>query len=129
MLDDLNNLFKGNGKAIGAQRLVYKYGQVYHNNTWVNYYETYQREDYWAHDQVSYNSNGSVKSAEYKRYWPESYWPFQWIRTGDFSNDSGIAEVALYRYSVDPNPTSPTRDFYRYEGGLENWVTPGSLPY
>ncbi|MBJ6360783.1 hypothetical protein ACFOQM_05620 [Paenibacillus sp. GCM10012307] len=132
----LNNLidgFKGKGDATGYQRLVVKYGQVYRNNQWRSYFETYQRETYWKHETFSYNSNGSLKSAVTNYYLPStsgtSYWPFMWMRTGSFSKNNEIAEIALYQYSVEPNRSTPVLDFYRYEGGLENWATVGSFPY
>jgi hypothetical protein len=134
VLEDLINGLQGKGDATGYERMVFKYGEVYHNGRWKTYYETFQKETYWKHEQFSYNNkDGSLKRATTKYYLPqtagESYWPFMWMRTENFSKNSQIAEVALYWYSLEPDLTTPIRDFYRYEGGLENWATPGTFPY
>lgn len=133
VLDALIDGFKGKGDATGYERLVFKYGQVYYKGKWKSYFETYQRETYWKHEIFSYNANGSLKDAETNYYLPAtsgtSYWPFMWIRTGSFSKDSEIAEIALYQYGVEPHLSTPVRDYYRFEGGLENWTTKGQFPY
>ncbi|MCX7570212.1 hypothetical protein OS242_09585 [Tumebacillus sp. DT12] len=131
VLDDLNKALQGKGDAFSYQRLVYQYGQVYHFGSFRDYYETYQREWYWKHEQISYYGDNTIKSATTAYYLPDSagYMPFDWIYTGDFYNDTAIMDVALIQYQNNPNATSPARDYFRHEGYRANWKTLGSISY
>lgn len=131
VLDDLQDGLKGKGDATAYYRLVTKMGQVYHDNRWEDYYETYQQEWYWKHEQISYNSDNTVKSAETKYYFPddEGYLPIEWAYTEDFYDDDTIQEIALYQYSLDPDRSSPARDFIRYDKYRSNWSAKGEMDY
>ncbi|WP_433946223.1 hypothetical protein [Paenibacillus sp. SN-8-1] len=130
-LSDIEKGFEGKGDATGYDRLVYKYGQVYHSGKWVNYYETYQRENYWKFETITYKPDGSLSNAKTEYYFPETfgYLPFDWIYTSDFYDNQRIIDVANYQYGVEPNRTAPTRDYYRYENYRSLWNAKGVMPY
>lgn len=132
VLNDLKSSLQGKGDATSYYRLVHKLGQVYHYGTWKTYYDTYQREWYWKHDQISYNKDNTVKSSNTFWYWPEgggNYLPIDWTYTSDFYNNTRIQEVAQYQYSTNPNASTPTRDFIRYENYRSDWKATGTMPY
>ncbi|GED60245.1 hypothetical protein ABER61_27565 [Brevibacillus formosus] len=131
VLTDLQNSLQGKGDAVSAYRIVHKLGQVYHKNKWQTYYDTYQREWYWKHDQLSYNANNTVKNASTAWYYPDDqgYLPFSWATTSDFNNNTRIQDVALYQYSLNPNGTTPARDFYRTENYRSDWKAKGRMNY
>jgi len=71
VLDDLEDGLKGQGDAASRYRLAHKYGQVYHNNQWKSYYDTYQGEWYWQLEQIGYYEDGSDEHEETKYYIPK----------------------------------------------------------
>lgn len=131
VLTDLQSSLQGKGDAFSSYRLVHKLGQVYHNNKWQTYYDTYQREWYWKHDQISYNSNNTVKNTGTAYYYPDDqgYLPFTWATTSDFNNNTRIQDVALYQYSLNPNGTTPARDFFKTENYRSDWKAKGKMSY
>ncbi|CAI9006581.1 Peptidase [Brevibacillus sp. IT-7CA2] len=131
VLDDLREGNKGKGDAISYYRVVTKMGQVYHDGAWEDYYETFQREWYWSHEQISYDSNNRILNTVTQHYFPDSdgYLPIEWAFTEDFNDDYDIQEIAMYQYSLDPDRARPARDFLRYEYHRSDWNEEGELDY
>lgn len=93
----------GSGTAYSMERTVHKWGQIFHNGTWVDYYHGTQREVYWGQIIYVYDTTpgrqGTVLWNESKDY-NESYGynPIYVNATSNFRDNNKVYQLALSSY-------------------------------
>jgi len=127
VLDDIEDGHKGSGNAFAMDRTVTKWGQIYTNGSWIDYYHGYQEEIYWEHSIFSYTSDGTQIDHDNRPYYPgNNYMPIIWKPTQNFHDTDEIYSISLNNYL---NNTFVYYDGDDHSNLTNDWKTRGQFDY
>ncbi|SHK64477.1 hypothetical protein SAMN02745912_03877 [Paramaledivibacter caminithermalis DSM 15212] len=92
---------KGSGMAYSVERRVYKWGEIYTNGKWKDYYRGHSDEVYWSQKIIIYDKD-KISKVIYKKdkdYWyDDGYNPIYVENTRYFSDNDKVYKLALSQY-------------------------------
>ena len=101
-LNLLYNGLKGSGTAYSVERTVTKWGQIYHNGSWVNYYHGTQDEVFWGEITYVYAEDGTVVDSSNRDFLENNgYKPIYVNATSSFRNNAEVYQYALAQYQAN----------------------------
>lgn len=115
---------KGKGTSYSLDRNVYKWGQIYKNGSWVDYYYGKQYEVKWGFKFIVYNSSNDVVDDDEFKYYYESDDPI-FIKAGRYFRDNNkVFEICndLYKsngYIYRDTTLSVTKKASDWERGID----------